>query len=161
MGIRIVPFSGEHREQVGALIISIQRDEFGIPITLEEQPDLFDVDNFYRHGRGDFWVAVQDERVVGTIALKDIGANLGALRKMFVHRDYRGSEKGVAASLLKHLLHEAKQRQFKEIYLGTTSAFVAAHRFYEKNGFTAIAERELPAMFPKMKQDTKFYRIEL
>jgi RimJ/RimL family protein N-acetyltransferase len=45
--------------------------------------------------------------------------------------------------------------------LGTTDAFKAAHRFYEKNGFTEIPEHELPAMFPRMKQDTKFYRIEL
>ena len=161
MGLQIVPFGHEHREQVGELIISIQREEFAIPITLEEQPDLFDVDNFYRHGRGDFFVAIHDGSVVGTIALKDIGANQGALRKMFVHRDYRGAEKGVAVRLLNHLLHEARQRGFKHIYLGTTDAFKAAHRFYEKNGFTEIFERDLPAMFPRMKQDTKFYRIAL
>ncbi len=161
MGLQIVPFGRDHQQQVGALIISIQRDEFSIPITLEEQPDLFDVDNFYRHGRGDFWVALDGSAVVGTIALKDIGANQGALRKMFVHRDYRGTEKGVAGALLKHLLHEAKQRGFQHVYLGTTAAFKAAHRFYEKNGFSEISERDLPVMFPRMKQDTKFYRIEL
>ncbi len=161
MGLQIVPFGRDHQQQVGALIISIQRDEFSIPITLEEQPDLFDVDNFYRHGRGDFWVALDGSAVVGTIALKDIGANHGALRKMFVHRDYRGAEKGVAAGLLKRLLDQAKERGFKHVYLGTTSAFKAAHRFYEKNGFTEISERDLPLMFPRMKQDTKFYRIEL
>lgn len=161
MGLQIVPFGRQHQRQIGELIISIQRDEFAIPITLEEQPDLFEVDNFYRHGRGDFWVAVSGDTVVGTIALKDIGANQGALRKMFVHRDYRGAEKGVAVGLLNHLLHEAKQRGFKHIFLGTTDAFRAAHRFYEKNGFAEISERDLPAMFPRMKQDTKFYRITL
>ncbi len=161
MSLQIVPFVREHQEEAGALIISIQREEFAIPITLEEQPDLFDVDNFYRHGRGDFWVAVHNGSVVGTIALKDIGANQGALRKMFVHKNHRGAEKGVAVGLLKHLLHEAKHRGFKHVYLGTTDAFKAAHRFYEKNGFSEISERDLPLMFPRMKQDTKFYRIEL
>ncbi len=106
-------------------------------------------------------MALDGSAVVGTIALKDIGANQGALRKMFVHRDYRGAEKGVAGGLLKHLLHEAKQRGFQDVYLGTTAAFKAAHRFYEKNGFSEITERDLPLMFPRMKQDTKFYRIEL
>lgn len=161
MGLQIVPFRREHQEQVGALIVAIQREEFAIPITLEEQPDLFDIDNFYRHGRGDFWVAVDDQHVVGTIALKDIGANQGALRKMFVHKDFRGAPKGIAVALLNHLLHEAKQRGFKHIYLGTTDAFKAAHRFYEKHGFGEIPEHHLPAMFPRMKQDTKFYRILL
>lgn len=161
MGLQIVPFGREHQEQVGALIIGIQREEFSIPITLQEQPDLFDVDNFYRHGRGDFWVAVNDQHVIGTIALKDIGSNQGALRKMFVHKDYRGAPKGVAQALLNHLLHEAKQRGFKQIFLGTTDAFKAAHRFYEKHGFNEVSERDLPMMFPRMKQDTKFYRLVL
>jgi N-acetylglutamate synthase-like GNAT family acetyltransferase len=161
MGFQIVPYSREHQEQVGELIISIQRQEYSIPITLEEQPDLFDVDNFYRHGRGDFWVALNERKVIGTIAVKDIGANQGALRKMFVHRDYRGGDKGVAVGLLRHLLYEAQQRGFKQIYLGTTDAFKAAHRFYEKSGFTEIRENDLPVLFPRMKQDTKFYRIIL
>jgi predicted N-acetyltransferase YhbS len=45
--------------------------------------------------------------------------------------------------------------------LGTTAKFLAAHRFYEKNGFREIAQTELPASFPVMTVDTKFYRRAL
>jgi N-acetylglutamate synthase-like GNAT family acetyltransferase len=49
----------------------------------------------------------------------------------------------------------------KEIYLGTTDKFRAAHRFYEKNGFNEIAEYNLPGNFPVMEVDTKFYQLKL
>jgi hypothetical protein len=48
-----------------------------------------------------------------------------------------------------------------DIFLGTTAKFLAAHRFYEKNGFHEIGRDELPAAFPVMTVDTKFYRRSL
>jgi RimJ/RimL family protein N-acetyltransferase len=48
-----------------------------------------------------------------------------------------------------------------EIYLGTTAEFLAAHRFYEKNGFKEIAKSQLPPAFPIMAVDTKFYKQQL
>jgi hypothetical protein len=43
------------------------------------------------------------------------------------------------------------------IYLGTTAEFIAAHKFYEKNGFTEVPKANLPETFPVMAVDTKFY----
>ncbi len=157
MAYQIVPYRREHQEQVNALIINIQVQEFSIPITLQDQPDLFDVNGFYRQGRGDFWVALDSDQVVGTISLRDIGQNQGALRKMFVHKDHRGAEKGVARLLLEHLLQAGSERGFQEVFLGTTDKFRAAHRFYEKCGFSEIAEDRLPKAFPRMPQESKYY----
>jgi N-acetylglutamate synthase-like GNAT family acetyltransferase len=53
------------------------------------------------------------------------------------------------------------EKGVREIFLGTTSAFLAAHRFYEKNGFGEIAKTELPAAFPVMAIDSKFYLLRL
>jgi len=50
-----------------------------------------------------------------------------------------------------------KAQGVKVVYLGTTAKFLAAHRFYEKNGFREILRAELPARFPVMAADTKFY----
>ena len=49
----------------------------------------------------------------------------------------------------------------QEILLGTTDKFLAAHRFYERQGFTAVALADLPASFPRMAVDTRFYRRAL
>ncbi len=79
---------------VADMIVHIQQEEYGIPITREQQPDLQDIAGFYQQGNGNFWLAYIGEQVVGTIALLDIGQQQVALRKMFVHQDYRGKAWG-------------------------------------------------------------------
>ena len=156
--ISIVPFLPQHTTQVIHLIVTIQQKEFELPITAKDQPDLHDIPGFYRKGRGNFWVALDQQKVAGTIALIDLGDGQAALRKMFVERGYRGESYGTAKQLLGTLLDWAQQHGMKEIYLGTTAKFLAAHRFYEKNGFAEIFMGDLPERFPIMKVDTKFYR---
>ncbi|MBK1624458.1 GNAT family N-acetyltransferase [Afifella marina] len=157
----ISPYEDADRQGVLDLILTIQQHEFAIPITLDEQPDLLAVESFYRIGKGDFWVAKDAGRVVGTIALKDIGENQAALRKMFVAATHRGRPHAVSARLLQTALAAAAERGIAEILLGTTAKFHAAHRFYEKNGFTEIDKSELPRNFPLVDVDTKFYRITI
>ena len=159
--IQVVPFTSQHGEAVSALIVGIQRNEFQIPITLEDQPDLQDIPAFYQQGAGNFWVAISESEVVGTIALLDIGHHQGALRKMFVHASYRGAAHRVSARLLDTLLQWSRARDVKDVYLGTTEKFLAAHRFYERNQFQQIAANELPPSFPKMAVDSRFYRRAL
>ncbi|MBL8672254.1 MAG: GNAT family N-acetyltransferase [Alphaproteobacteria bacterium] len=161
MSVRIRPFAAADAAGLRALILPIQRDEFAVAITWEQQPDLHDVDAFYRGGAGEFWVAESAGAVVGSVALKDIGGGLGALRKMFVRADHRGHAAGVAQRLLDTLVAHARARGIAAIVLGTTAQFLAAHRFYEKNGFRAIPPEALPASFPRMAVDTRFYRRDL
>ena len=155
--IKILPFAPAHAAGVVAVILPIQQSEFEIPITLDAQPDLLDIGGFYQHGNGNFWVAVKDSEVVGTVALLDIGNRQVALRKMFVSARHRGVEHNVAKRLLEILMIWSRTRRVTDIYLGTTSKFLAAHRFYEKNGFREVTQGELPASFPVMSVDTKFY----
>lgn len=159
--IRIVPFSPEHAEGVVSVILPIQQTEFSIPITLDVQPDLRDIPGFYQCGDGNFWVAVDAGTVVGTLALLDIGNHQAALRKMFIASSYRGPEHGVARKLLQTLLVWCRAQGVREIFLGTTAKFLAAHRFYEKNGFCEVAGETLPKSFPVMAVDSKFYRLSL
>lgn len=156
--IEIKPFSSEHGEGVVSVILPIQQQEFDIPITLADQPDILDIPGFYQKGCGNFWVALADGKVVGTIALLDIGNGQGALRKMFVKAEHRGREHGVAQRLLDGLRGWCVERGVREVFLGTTAKYLAAHRFYEKNGFAEIAKSDLPASFPVMAVDSKFYR---
>ena len=159
--MQIVPFTPRYEEAVVDFIVSIQTGEFGIDITAEQQPDLRSIPLFYQAGAGNFWLAIASEKVVGTISLLDIGHKQAALRKMFVHPSYRGSAHGTARALLRTLIGWAEEHTFTEIFLGTTPFFRAAHRFYEKHGFDEIPVGELPASFPVMEVDTKFYRQRL
>lgn len=159
--INIQEFSKVYQAEIIDLILDIQQNEFNIPISKEDQPDLGDIPNFYRSGCGNFWIAVYDQQVIGTIALIDIGNNQGALRKMFVKAGYRGKIYKTAELLLSTLISWAREHNIHEIYLGTTEKFLAAHRFYEKNKFTQIAKELLPNTFPVMKVDTRFYELKL
>jgi len=156
--IEIRTFAPDDADGVISVILPIQREEFGIDITADTQPDLRVISDFYQSGKGQFWVAVKDGAVVGTLGLKDIGNNQVALRKMFVAAEVRGREHGVAARLLEALFAHAGKVGVTDIFLGTTDKFVAAHRFYEKNGFSEIASKDLPREFPRMAVDSKFYR---
>jgi N-acetylglutamate synthase-like GNAT family acetyltransferase len=159
--LRLLPFQARYAAQVAALVVSIQREEFGLDIDLERQPDLAAIPAYYQQGAGNFWVALDHEEVIGTIALKDIGDHGVALRKMFVAAAYRGPAHGVAAKLLHAALDWARQHAVRHIFLGTTEKFRAAHRFYEKHGFAPIDVTTLPAGFPFMPVDTRFYRLDL
>lgn len=161
MSIEIKAYTENYKEEVIELILSIQRQEFHIPITREDQPDLSDIANFYQVKSGNFWLALYEKQVVGTISLIDIGNQQGALRKMFVKADFRGSKYNVAKSLLQQLILWAKDHRMQEVYLGTTAKFLAAHRFYEKNDFALVDKETLPAAFPVMKVDTRFYKRKL
>ncbi|OWV71819.1 GNAT family acetyltransferase [Rhizobium sp. R634] len=158
--IEIRAFAADDADDVLSVILPIQREEFGINITADAQPDLRVIPDYYQSGKGQFWVAVKDGAIVGTLGLKDIGHNQAALRKMFVAAEVRGSEHGVAARLLDRLFSHARDAGLTDIFLGTTDKFVAAHRFYEKNGFVEIAKADLPRSFPLMPVDSKFYRYK-
>ncbi|QNK64639.1 GNAT family N-acetyltransferase [Pedobacter sp. PAMC26386] len=147
--------------QIIDLILTIQQQEFNIPITAEDQPDLMQIDEFYKEPGGEFWVAKYNDQVIGSIALINIGENMGVIRKMFVHKDYRGKLNGIAQKLLVTLIADAKEKGMKAIYLGTVQVLQAAIRFYQRNGFVSIEKANLPASMPLMKLDTDFFVLHL
>lgn len=156
--MQIIPYEDKYYQQVVELILGIQKAEFGLSLTAADQPDLQNIGSFYQQGKGNFWIAEENGIVAGTIALIDFGNNNTALRKMFVDRGYRGKEKKIAAQLMDQLLDWCRHKNVKGVYLGTIDVMKAAHRFYEKNGFTRLPRHELPADFPVMAVDNVFYQ---
>lgn len=143
------------------LILPIQQGEFGVPVTLQDQPDLLEIPAFYQIEGGGFWVAEAEGRIIGSIALKTFSNSQGALRKMFVAAPWRGKQMGVAQALLQTLLAHANKTGTEEIILGTVEILRAARRFYEKNGFVRVALEDLPPAYPRMAVDTLFYRLKV
>ena len=132
-----------------------------MPITLEDQPDLLDIQNFYFKSGGTFLGAFIDGKLVGTIALVKFNPEAAAIRKMFVKKEFRGKEFQIAQQLLERLVAYSKENGIKNLYLGTVSLLQAALRFYEKNDFIRIQKEALPADFPLMKPDNVFCHLKL
>ncbi|MDV2885001.1 GNAT family N-acetyltransferase [Alkalihalophilus pseudofirmus] len=161
MSINIKEYEEKNKEQIINLILPIQQDEYAIPITEADQPDLLDIYSYYIKEGGNFWTATISNEVVGTISFLKVEDGVLALRKMFVKKEYRGSRYNIAARLLEYALEWAKGNEFDVIYLGTTNEFKAAHRFYEKNHFQEVTKSDLPSSFPIVHVDRKFYRRKL
>lgn len=157
----IKPVHNEYCEEIIELILSIQQKEFGLTITIDQQPDLRDIDANYHADDGCFWGAFVGSELVGTIALINTGHQAGCIRKMFVKKDYRGKEWGTAQKLLDVLLQFCRDNGISDVQLGTVEPLKAAHRFYERNGFERIAKEDLPSYFPLMLTDTMFYQLHL
>jgi len=151
----------EDSARIVDLILPIQQMEFNVPITLEQQPDLLDIEGFYIRPGGGFWGAFSEEKLVGTIALIATGHRAGAIRKMFVRKEFRGKQLGIAQRLVEELTAYCRSHQIDDLYLGTVDVMKAAHRFYERNGFVRMEKDKLPGYFPLMPADNVFYHLHL
>jgi len=159
--LEIRQISNPYSEAVIDLILNIQQKEFNVPITIDDQPDLLHIDEFYFATGGNFWGAFINNELVGTIALVKFDEKAAAIRKMFVKKEFRGSEYSIAQKLLEILITYCCENGIDEVYLGTVSILQAALRFYEKNHFKIIEKENLPAKFPLMNADNVFCFLNL
>ncbi|MCJ7936022.1 MAG: GNAT family N-acetyltransferase [Chryseobacterium sp.] len=161
MKLHIQSIDNSHSEQAIDLILNIQQKEFNIPITISDQPDLLQIEGFYKKTGGNFWGAFIEGELVGSIALVKFYERAGAIRKMFVKKEFRGKEFNIAQILLDVLVTFCRENGIDDLYLGTVTVLKAAQRFYERNHFTKIEKEKLPASFPLMSADDIFYRLNL
>jgi N-acetylglutamate synthase-like GNAT family acetyltransferase len=161
MEVIIEPIANEYQNEIIDIILPIQQKEFNVPVTLEDQPDLLNIKDFYYKSGGMFLGAKVNGILVGTIALIKFDNNAGAIRKMFVKKEFRGKELKIAQQLLDTLISYCKKNEIDHLYLGTVNLLKAAIRFYEKNNFIQIDKNELPVKFPLMSADNVFCYLSL
>lgn len=157
----IRPIHNEYCQEIIDIVLPIQQKEFNVPVTIEDQPDLFDIDTNYHSTGGGFWGGFVNGQLAGTIALIGIGHNAGAIRKMFVKKEYRGKGTGIGQQLLEELIAYCRNAGIKDLYLGTVDKLAAARRFYERNHFKEIRKTDLPSYFPLMNADNVFYHLHI
>ena len=82
-----------------------------------------------------FWTVWQDAELMGCGAIKELDSRHGEIKSMrTVSLHLR---KGVAASLMHHILEEAKRRSYERLSLetGSMDAFAPARNLYASFGF--------------------------
>ncbi len=157
--MRIEPYSGRFDDEIISLILSIQNDEAKIGLSLQEQPDLLDIHCSYQETGGEFWVALSDGKVIGTIGLMMQEKHCAILKKFFVKKEFRSQKVGWA--LYQELLRFARGAGVRQIVLDTPSVAHASHRFYEKAGFCRIDPSELPIPYVYPDRNSRLYRLEV
>src|SRR4029077_15465380 len=82
-----------------------------------------------------FWTGWDGDHLLGCGALKELDRVHGEIKSMHTAAAYRG--RGVALSLLKHIVEEARSRSYRRLSLETGSrvAFAPARMLYAGFGF--------------------------
>jgi GNAT superfamily N-acetyltransferase len=152
----IVPFEIGHQSKIDDLMNEIQK-EFEIPFRSPERVPVFE----YLLSGHQFWVALRDDQLIGTIGLTCFDSNTGIIRNMFVAKEFRGKQPGVSKDLLDTALNKAKSLNYKQVYLGTMEQFKAARKFYSKNNFVLIPRCDLPEKMTFNTVDDLFYVLKI
>lgn len=139
----IVEYRGERDAEIAALILTIQRDEIGLDVPIQEQPELLNIARSYRNGK--FWVALAADAIVGTVGMMRYDA-AGVLKKLFVHQDFRGPG-GVSQALYERAIDWAARHKLAAIFLDTPSVATRSHAFYRRRGFRIVDRSELPERY--------------
>ncbi|TRW14399.1 GNAT family N-acetyltransferase [Glacieibacterium frigidum] len=156
-GFEIIDYAGGRDPEVAALILSVQREDVGLFVPIEEQPELLDIARAYRDGA--FWVALAGTGIVGTIGMMRYGDS-GVLKKLFVRGDHRGPG-GAAHALYDKALAWAVAQRLTAIFLDTPSVATRSHAFYQRRGYRIVGRDELPAAYDFPDRDSLIFRLGL
>ena len=80
-----------------------------------------------------FYCLLDDEKVIGTVALKKIDGYTVELKALYLDKAYRGQHLG--SRLINVVIDEARRLGYKSIVLDSMSKYKEALRLYEKCGF--------------------------
>lgn len=101
--------------------------------------DLKHIEKEYLENGGGFWALVEDDLVIGAVALKilDRENGIGEVKRLSVLPERQG--KGYGKLLICHCIKEAYVRDLKILRLDTMRNYVKALNLYIKIGFYEIS----------------------
>ena len=107
--------------------------------------------------RNGLWLALQGERIVGTIVIdgEDLGGNIAHLRWFIVDDTIRGS--GIGRRLLAEAVSFCDKTGFSDTHLWTFRGLDAARKLYEAHGF-ALAEEQPGSQWGTEVMEQRFVR---
>jgi len=123
-------------------VITKARTEYGMAERLDSvlEPADRDLNRTYRRQRAAYFVAIEAARIVGGAGiapLADSDDQTCELQRMYLLSERRGC--GIGAQLLNACLSAARGFGYRRCYAETIEEMQGAIRFYENNGFQALA----------------------
>ena len=105
-------------------------------------------DAVHRDTEAELWVAVDERGVVGTVTFVEPTSALceiarpgeAEIRSLAVAPSATGE--GTGEALTGHAVERARHREFGSVVLSSSTTMHAAHRLYERLGFTRLPERD-------------------
>jgi GNAT superfamily N-acetyltransferase len=123
------------------------RDYAKDKVDLNEIPTFENVDaeiatlpGIFAPPKGRFFVALDDSRVIGCVALKPVSESVCELKRMYVKPGYRGQR--VGWRLVETLIAAAREIGYSKIILDSHISMTKAHSIYRGAGFNDVPEPE-------------------
>lgn len=114
---------------------------FGVSFESKVARELGEFCERYSAGRDGLWLAMQDGRIEGSIAIDGPHGDEGAHLRWFIVSDsLRGS--GTGNRLLSGAMKFCDECGYHRVHLWTFRGLDAARHLYEKHGFDLAVERE-------------------
>jgi putative acetyltransferase len=143
MPVEIRPMQPQEAAEARQLILSVAgrilQPQAVEEFIAEHAHELVDVDDYhtgYSPPDGLFLVVFEDDRMIGTGAVRRLDGETAELRRMWLLEPYQGQ--GIGYRLSQALFSFACQAGYKRIRLTTDVASARAIRFYRRLGFYPI-----------------------
>lgn len=141
--IEIKPIQLHQSEEVKHLIFGVCHEIFQVSEeTIRRFDTMSDIDDVYSHyldNGGTFLVLLDQERVIGSGAIRQLNDDICELKRMWFIKEYRG--RGLAKNMVQLLLDFARNAGYKKVRLDLFDEQKQAQalEFYKRIGFYAIA----------------------
>jgi len=106
----------------------------------QELTPLENINNNYIAEGGNFWLAIDSDKIIGTIGLKKLNDEIYELRRFYVDLNYRGKQ--IGTKLYKELEDFARKKNVQYIQLKSSKFLKGAHKFYSKKDFINLNDYE-------------------
>lgn len=129
--IEIIKYSNLYKEELYDFIFAIMIAEVKKePNALKKE--LIDLNNIETYYKGNFWIAIDNGKIIGSIGLLMKGT-IGKIKRVYVSSAYR--RKGIGTLLYNEIEKIAKNMKIQELQLSAGINLENAHNFYEKIGY--------------------------
>lgn len=143
----IVPLPPERAGEARMVIYRVAHLQFDSQLTLEQAVEMYlrewplrdldDPQRSYFENGGIFLAVLDEDRIVGTGALRFLQEGVGEIKRVWLLQDYHGQ--GLGYRLMQRLIEEARRLGYRKLRLLTSPAYQArAFNFYQRLGFYEI-----------------------
>ena len=139
--ISIRRFNSGEEAEILRLINDIMSSEFGNDSSAYPTQDLEELTQSYGELGEGFFVALDGDKIIGTVGIKKEDERIALLRRLFVSSPYRRRKIGL--ELIEHALKFCHEVGYNEVIFKTTSTMTSAIELCKSRGFVQRAKLEL------------------
>ena len=136
--------------QVQNLLEAYGNSRKGDPALLTYKQEVAKLPGKYAPPKGILLLANWEAKPAGCVALRPLEADLGEVKRLYVHPNYR--RKRIAQQLMERLLEEAEALGYQGVRLDSIPTMGAAQSLYEQMGF-----QEIPPYWQNPNAGTRYF----